>query len=108
VVVTAPRTVRSPRLQPCLRISSGCGNLWIVKELHRQFFFLLRLPSGCGLLDLFGDFPSATNNARLTQVGAAVVVCRRHGLKVKNEGLPKDLVVIFIFLRVLCTVCCFL
>jgi hypothetical protein len=49
VVVAAPRTIRSPRLQPHLggnierlvevvwysRISSGCGDLWIVKELHR-------------------------------------------------------------------------
>jgi hypothetical protein len=80
VVVTGPRAIRSPRLQPHLgsnverlvgvvwssRISSSCGNLRIVKELHRQFFLLLRLWDGCGLLDPFGDFPSATNNVRPT------------------------------------------
>jgi hypothetical protein len=49
VVVVTPRAIRSPRLQPHLdgdverlvgvvcssRISSGCGDLRIVKELHR-------------------------------------------------------------------------
>jgi hypothetical protein len=45
------------------RISSGCGDLWIVKGLHRQFF-LLHLWDGCGLFDSFGDFPSATNNVQ--------------------------------------------
>jgi hypothetical protein len=85
------------------RISSGCGDLWIIKELHRQFFLLLRLWDGCGLFDPFDDFPSATNNVRPTQGGAAH---RRHGLDVEDEGLLKDLVVIFIFLGVLCTVCC--
>jgi hypothetical protein len=117
VVVAAPRTIRSPQLQPHLsgnierlvgvvwysRISSGCGDLWIIKELHRQFFLLLRLWDGCGLFDPFDDFPSATNNVRPTQGGAAH---RRHGLDVEDEGLLKDLVVIFIFLGVLCTVCC--
>jgi hypothetical protein len=57
VVVATPRAIRSPRLQPHLGgnidrlvgvvwssgISSGCGDLRIVKELHRQFFILLRL-----------------------------------------------------------------
>jgi hypothetical protein len=52
VVVAAPRAIRSSRLQPHLggnmerlvgvvwssRMSSGCGDLHIVKELHRQFF----------------------------------------------------------------------
>jgi hypothetical protein len=80
VVVTAPRAIRSSRLQPHLgsnverlvgvvwssRISSSCGDLRIVKELHRQFFLLLHLRDGCGLLDPFGDFPSATNNVRPT------------------------------------------
>jgi hypothetical protein len=75
------------------RISSGCGDIWIINELHRQFFFLLRLWNGCGLLDLFGDFPSATNNVRPTQRGAA--------------WLLKDLFVIFVFLGVFCTVRCF-
>jgi hypothetical protein len=121
VVVTVPRAIRSPRLQPHLggnierlvgvvwssRISSGCGDLRIVKELHWQFFLLLRLRDGCGLLDPFGDFPSATNNARPTQGGVAAPTRRRHGLEVEDEGLLKDLVVIFVFLKVLCTVCCF-
>jgi hypothetical protein len=57
VVVVEPRAKRSPWLQPYLggnierlvgvvwssRISSGCGDLGIVKELYRQFFLLLRL-----------------------------------------------------------------
>jgi hypothetical protein len=121
MVVTAFRAIRSLRLQPhlggnveklvgvvwCSRISSSCGDLRIVKELHWQFFLLLRLRDGCGLLDPFGDFPSATNNVRPTQGGAAAVARRRHGLKVKDEGLLKDLVVIFVFLEVLCTVRCF-
>jgi hypothetical protein len=78
VVVAASRAIRSPRLQPHLdgnierlvgvvwssRFLSGCGDLRIVKELHQQFFLLLRLRDGCGLLDPFGDFPSATNNVR--------------------------------------------
>jgi hypothetical protein len=117
-VVVAPRAIRSFRLQPYLNgsvkrlvgvlwsssFSSGCGDLRIVKELHRQFFLLLRLWDGCGLFDLFNDFPSATNNVRLTQGGAAAAAHRRHGLEVEDEGLFKDLVVIFIFLAVLCTV----
>jgi hypothetical protein len=86
VVVAVPRAIRSPRLQPHLnsniesfvgvvwssRISSGCGDVRIVKELHRQFFLLRRLRNGCGLFDPFGDFLSATNNIRPTQEGAAV------------------------------------
>jgi hypothetical protein len=121
VVVAAPRTIRSPRLHPHLdgnvarlmgvvwssRILSSCRDLQIVKELHRQFFFLLCLWGGCGLLDPFGDFPSTTNNVRPTQGGEAVAACRRHGLEVKDEGLLKDLVVIFIFLEMICTVWCF-
>jgi hypothetical protein len=42
-----------------------------------------------------------------THGGAAAVACRRHGLEIEDEGLLKNLVVIFIFLGVLCTVCCF-
>jgi hypothetical protein len=119
VVVAAPRAIRSPWLQPhlggnikrfvgvvwSLRISSGREDLRIVKELHRQFLLLIRLRDGCGLLDPFGDFPSATNNVRMTQGGAAAAARRRHGLKVKVEGLLKDLVIIFVFLKMLCTVC---
>jgi hypothetical protein len=90
-----------------LRILSGCGDLRIVKELHRQFFLLLHLRDGCGLLDPFGNFPSATNNVRPTQEGATAAACRRHSLEFEDEGLLKDLVVIFIFLGVLCIVRCF-
>jgi hypothetical protein len=75
-MVVAPRAIRSPQLQSHLdgnverlvgvvwssRIFSGCGDLQIVKELHRQFFLLLHLRDGCDLFDPFGDFPSATNN----------------------------------------------
>jgi hypothetical protein len=121
VVVAAPCAIRSPRLQPHLddnverlvevvwssRFLSGCGDLWIVKELHRQFFLLLRLRDGGGLLDPFGDFPSATNNVRPTQGGAVAAARRRHGLEVEDEGLLKDFVVIFVFLGVFCTVRCF-
>jgi hypothetical protein len=66
-------------------------------ELHRRLF-LLRLWDGCDLLYMFGDFPSATNNVRPTQGGAAAAAaCRRHGLEVKDEGHLKNFVVIFIF-----------
>jgi hypothetical protein len=84
-----------------------CGDLQIVKELHWQFFLLLRLRDGCGLLDPFSDFPSAINNFRPTLGGAAAAARRRHGLKVEVEGLLKDLIVFFVFLGVLCTVHCF-
>jgi hypothetical protein len=69
------------------RISSGCGGLRIVKELHRQFILLLRLRDGCGLFDPFGDFPSTTNNVKPTQREAAAR--RRHDLEVEDEGLLK-------------------
>jgi hypothetical protein len=88
------------------RISSGCGDLQIVKELHRQFFLLLCLRDGFGLLDPFGDFLSATNNIRLSQGGAAAAAGRRHGLEVEDQELLKDLVVIFIFHGMLCTIRC--
>jgi hypothetical protein len=121
VVVAASCAIRSPRLQPHLdgnierlvgvvwssRISSGCGDLRIIKELHQQFFLLLRLRNGCGLDDPFGDFPSATNNIRPTQGGAAAAARRRHGLEVEDEGLLKDLIVIFVFLGVFRIVRCF-
>jgi hypothetical protein len=84
------------------RISSGCEDLRIVEKLHRQFFLFLRLPGRCGLLDSFGDFLSATNNIKPTKGRAAAAARRRHGLEVKDEGLLKDLIVIFVFLEVLC------
>jgi hypothetical protein len=40
-----------------LKILFGCGDLLIVKELHRYFILLLRLWNGCDLFDPFGDFP---------------------------------------------------
>jgi hypothetical protein len=121
VVVAVPNVIRSSHLQPhlggnierlvgvvwSLRILSGRGDLRIIKELQRQFFLLLRLRDGCGLLDPFDDFPSATNNVKPTQGGAAAVPHYRRGLEVEDEGLLKDLVVIFVFLKVLCTVHCF-
>jgi hypothetical protein len=69
---------------------------------------LLSSSSGirCGFLDIFGNFTSATNNVRLTQGGAAAVARRRHGLEVEDEGILKNLVIIFVFLEVLCTVRC--
>jgi transposase len=57
--------------------SSGCEDLQIVKELHQQFILLLCLRDRCGLLDLFGDFPSGTNNVRPARGGAAAEVWQR-------------------------------
>jgi hypothetical protein len=48
------------------------------------------------------------NNVMPTQGGAAAAACHEHGLEVEHEGFLKDLVVIFIFLGMLCTVCFFL
>jgi hypothetical protein len=56
------------------------------------------------VVEVFGDFPSATNNVRPTQGGVAAAACRRHGLEVEDEWLLKDFIVIFIFLGVRCTV----
>jgi hypothetical protein len=119
VVVAAPRAIWALQLQPHLggnverlvgvlwssRISYGCEDLRIIKELH--VFPLLCLRDECGLLDPFDNFPFATNNVRPTQGGAAVVTHRRHGLEVEDEGLLKDLVIIFVFLAVVCTICYF-
>jgi hypothetical protein len=113
VLVGAFRAIRPSRLQPNLSgnverlvgvvwssmISSGCEDLRIVKELHRQFFLLRRLQDGCSLLDPFDDFPSATNNVGPTQGGASAAARRRRGLEVEDEGLLKDLIVIFVFPR---------
>jgi hypothetical protein len=120
VVVASSPAIRSLRLQPHLsgnverlvgvvwssRISSGCGDLRIVNELHRQFFLFLRLQDECGFLDPFDDFPSATNNVRPTQGGAAAATRRQHGLEVEDKVLLKNLIIIFIFLEVLYTVSC--
>ena len=86
---------------------SGGGDLRIVVELHRRFILLLRHRDGCGLFDPFGDFPSATNNVRPAQGGAAAAARRRHGLEVEDEGHLNGLVVIFICVEVFCTVRCF-
>ena len=81
-VVVAARAIRFPRLQPHLggnverlvrvvwssRISSSCGDLRIVKELHRQFFLLLRLWDGCGLFDRPATSrPQPTTSGRLRE-----------------------------------------
>ena len=113
--------IKSPQLQPHLggdveklvevvcfsRASSGGDDLRIVVELHRRFILLLQHRDGCGLLDPFGDFPSATNNVRPAQEGAAAAARRRHGLKVEDEGHLKNLVVIFVFVEMFWTVRCF-
>jgi hypothetical protein len=39
-----------------------------------------------------------TNKVMPTQEGAAAAARRRHSLEVEDEGLLKDLIVIFIFL----------
>jgi hypothetical protein len=73
------------------RTSSGWGDLWIIMELHRWVFLLLCLRGGCGLLDPFRNFRSATNNARPTKGGPAVAARRRHGLKLKTKGISRIL-----------------
>jgi hypothetical protein len=103
VVVAAPHAIRSSRLQPHLcgnveklvgvvcssGILSGYGNLQIVKELHRQFFLLLRFQDGCGLLNPFGDFPSTTNNVRPTQGGAAAAAPVDTVWRLKMKGFSR-------------------
>jgi hypothetical protein len=86
--------------------------VWLWGSSDRQGASSAVLPSssscdGCGLLDPFGDFPSATNNITPTQGGATATAHRQHGLKVADEGLLKDPVVIFVFLRVFYTIRCF-
>jgi hypothetical protein len=63
---------------------------------------LLYLHDRFSLFDAFDDFPSATNNVKPTQGGAAAATRRRHILKVEVKGLLKNLIVIFIFFKVLC------
>ena len=120
MVAAVSRAIMSPRLQShldgdveklvavvwFLRTSSGRGDLRIVKELHRQLF-LLHLRNGCGLLDPFRDFPSATNNVRLALGGVVTAARRRHCLEVEDEGHLKGFSVIFVFIEVFCTVLCF-
>jgi hypothetical protein len=72
-----------------------------------RWSLLLHPREGCGLLERFDDFPSATNNIRQVQGGATTAVGYRHDLEVEVEGLLKDHVAIFVFLVVLCTVYCF-
>jgi hypothetical protein len=101
VVVAAPRAITFLRLQPHLdsdvekvvemvwssRILSGYEDFLIVKEIHRLFILLLRLRDGCGLFDLFGDFPSATNNVRPTQGGAAAAARLDTVWRLKMKGV---------------------
>jgi hypothetical protein len=114
VVAWASSSIKSPQLQPYVdsdveklvgvvwssMTSYGCGDLWIIKELHRRFIFFLHLRDGCGLLGLLDDFPSAINNVRPALGGAAAV-------KVEDEGNLKAFDVIFIFVEVFCTIRCF-
>jgi hypothetical protein len=118
VVAAASSPIMSPRLQPHLggdvemvwssKTFSSCGDLRIIKELHRWFILLLRLRDRCGLLGPFSDFPSATNNVMLALDGAAAAARHGHGLEVEDEGHLKDFDVIFVFAEVFCTVRCFL
>jgi hypothetical protein len=73
-------------------------------ELHRR---LILLRGGCGLLDPFDDFPSATNDVRSSQGGATMAACRRHGLEVQDEGHLTGFIVVFVFVEVLCNARCF-
>jgi hypothetical protein len=83
-------------------------DLQIVKELYRQFILLLHVRDGCSLLCPFGDFPSATNNAKPAMGGAEAAARCRHGLEVKDEGHLKAFDVILFFVEVFCTACYFL
>jgi hypothetical protein len=100
VAAAAFSPIKSPRLQPHLdndvenlvgvvwssMTSSGCGDLWIIKELHRRFFLLLRLRDGCGLL---GPFWKERQRQR-----------RRNDLEFEDEEHLKDFDVILIFVEV--------
>ena len=121
MVTASSLSIRSPRFQSHLggdveklvgvvcfsRAFSGGDDLRIVVELHRRFILPLRNRDGCGLLDPFGDFLSATNNVRPAQGGAAAAARRRHGLEVEDEGHLKNFVVIFVFVEMFWTVRCF-
>jgi hypothetical protein len=118
VVAAASSLIKSPRLQPYLsgdvkklgrvvwssRTFSGCGDLRIVKELHRRFILLLCLLDGCGLLGPFGDFPSATNNVMPALDGAVAAARHRHGLEVEDEGNLKNFDVIFLVVDTFCPI----
>jgi hypothetical protein len=80
------------------------GDFQIFKVLHRRLFLLLCLRDGCGLLDPFRNFLSATNNVRPIQGGAAAATRRQHGLEVADEAHLKGLFVFFVSIRVLCIV----
>jgi hypothetical protein len=100
VVAAVSSPIKSSRLQPHLdndveklvgvvwssRTSSGCGDLQIIKELHRRFVLLLRLRDGCGLL---GPFWKERQRRH-----------RRNGLEFEDEEHLKDFDVIFIFVEV--------
>jgi hypothetical protein len=68
----------------------GCGDFRIVMYFYR-WSLLLHPREGCGLLEWFGDFPSATNNIRQVQGGATTAVGYRHDLEVEDEGCLKNL-----------------
>jgi hypothetical protein len=87
--------------------SSSCGDLRIVKELHRWLRIPLCLREGCRLLDPFDYFSSVSNNIRPARAGTAAAVCRWHDLGVEDEKHLKNFIVIFCFVEVLCTIACF-
>jgi hypothetical protein len=79
------------------RTSSGCGIFGSSRSFIGGSSFFFIFGTDCGLLGLFGDFSSASNNVRPALGGAAAAVHRRHGLEVEDEGHLKDFNVIFIF-----------
>lgn len=90
------------------RTPSGVEDRRILGEHHRQPLLVLRLRDGCRLRNTFGDFPSASNKVKPALGRAATAARRRHGLEVEEGGCLKVFVVISLFVRVLCAVCCFL
>jgi hypothetical protein len=90
----------------CLRIvkQTAFKDLRIVKELHRQFFLLLRLRGGCGLLARSATFrPHPTMSGRLSEERqwrrAVDTVCR-----LKMKRISKDFDVLFVRVEVFCTI----
>jgi hypothetical protein len=67
-----------------------------------QWFILLHLQDGCGLLSSFSDFPSATNDVMPALARAAAAAHNRHGLEVEDEGHLKIVYAIFGFVEVFC------
>jgi hypothetical protein len=71
--------------------SSGWRDLRIIMELHRRLFHLLRLRDGCGLLDSFGNFSSATNNVMPGEGEAAPAASHHTIWSFKIKGISRIL-----------------